>query len=370
MRTHAALRFVARLAAGAAIAALAGCVTLPDRVALDLRPPSAAEPQAFGGEADSAVAPLPSTQRRRKFDERSLPLAHGQIIVSESGGSMSLFYSLFAVDYLPWVHAGIVAIEAGEAVVYEADGDFFPVPGLPPTATVRGAVRRVSVQDFARGKRIIGLYALPPEVERDRLVAFAREQYERGTPFDPYFDTDDASALYCTELVARALVAAGATKVETTPLRDNVSLALARDWLRLRSRRVYLAGRLVEPRLELGRWSADLSRSQIDAYFAIKRELHRRFDANARLGHLFSWNGTSLRLRDSVTRFMNAALAASKDPRLDALAASALIERLAHEQLDAEPVAAVSASIRSPIDGSGEAIGAVRRTGDSQVTAR
>jgi hypothetical protein len=233
------------------------------------------------------------------------------------------------------VHAGIVAIEDGEAVVYEAVGNFFPLPGIAPTAMVSGAVRRVGIERFARGKRIVGLFALPPQVDGERLVAFARARQQRGTPFDAYFDTDDAGALYCTELVALALNAAGAARIEPVPIRNNASLSIARDWLRLRSRTVYLAGRLIDPANELARWSADLSPAQIDAYFAAKRELHRRFDAQARLGHLFRWSGGSLRLREQVQHFMDAALAAADDPTLDPRTVSARIDQLAQRHFDA-----------------------------------
>jgi hypothetical protein len=215
-----------------------------------------------------------------------------------------------------------------------------------PTTTVAGAVRRITVERFARGKRIVGLYAPPPQADRERLVSFAREQYLRATPFDPFFDTDDAGALYCTELVAHALIEAGVSTIEATPLRDNVSLALVREWLHLRSRSVYLAGRLVEPELELARWSADLSSAQIDAYFVIKRELHHRFDANARLGHLFRWTGMALRLRENVQRFVEAALAASDDPALDARAVAARVELIARQSFEDGPPHGTHARLR------------------------
>ena len=247
---------------------------------------------------------------------------------------MSLFFSLFAVDDAPWVHAGIVAVEDGRAVVYEASGSFFPVPGLAPTATITGAVRRVGIERFVDGKRIVGLYAPAPHIDRERLVAFARAQWQRGTPFDPYFDSDDAEALYCTELVALALAAGGATP-ETTALRTaNPSLAVARRWLRLRSDRVFLAGRLVATGREVGRWSTDLSSAQIDAYFAARHALHTRFVDDVRLGELFRWTGFGLRLREPVQRFVDDALALAADGR-DAGDVIAGVEHLAHERFDA-----------------------------------
>ncbi len=337
MRLRAAcVRALAATMVGAALVALAGCVTLPDNVAFELRPPEAAERQSFGHDVAAGTAPSPRSVERRELDARELPLGHGQIIVSEVGGPMSLFYSLFAVDYAPWVHAGIVAIEDGKAVVYEANGNFFPIPGLPPTTTISGAVRRVGVERFLRGNQVVGLYALPLPADAERLVAYAREQHRLGTPFDPYFDSDDAAALYCTELVARGLAAAGVASVPATALHEqNPSLAVARDWLRLRSHGVYLAGRLVEAGVEVGRWSPELSRSQIEAYFAAKRELHRRFDDSARLGHVFRWTGRAMRLREPVQRFIDDALALAVAEGIVGSDVAAGVERLARARFDA-----------------------------------
>jgi hypothetical protein len=336
------MRCVVAFATAFVLAALSGCVTFPDVVARDLRDAADGERAPFAAGAASAVAPALFEAKRDDVDARRLPLADGQIIVSESGGAMSLFFSLFARDDVPWVHAGIVAIEGDEPVVYEANGTFFPVPGLAPTATIRGVVRRVSVAEFLLGKRIVGLFALPPEADRERFVAFAREQHRRGTPFDPYFDTDDAQALYCTELVALALAAAGAPPVEATPVREHPSLAIAREWLGMRSARIYLAGRLVDPRWLIGRWSADLTDPQIDAYFAAKSELHRRFDAQVRLGHVFAWSASGMRLRPSVRQFFDAALAAGADATLAASDVARRVQALAHDRFDAALAAATT----------------------------
>jgi hypothetical protein len=246
----------------------------------------------------------------RTFDAGVLPLASGQIVVSETGDATSLFFSLFTENYAPWVHAGILAIEDGVAFVYDATGTLFPIPGVPPTSTVGGSVRRVALTRFVRGKRVVGFYAPGAGIDAVKLVAFARGHYARGTPFDAYFDADDSSALYCTEFVALGLQAAGAPAIQGSPMRANASLATTRNWLRIRARRLILAGQLLESAREVVIWSPDLERTQIEAYFAAKRELHRRFGAAARLGHLFRWTGFTLALRDEVRRFVDASLAA------------------------------------------------------------
>lgn len=286
---------------------LSACVTLPERVANELRPAARS--------ANDAVAVVPSEVERARgpvasFDPAVFPIASGQIVVSETGDAMSLFFSLFTEDYAPWVHAGILAIEDGEPVVYDATGTLFPLPGLAPTTLVAGRVRRVALARFVRGKRVVGFYA-PADVDTAKLLAFARLHHARGTPFDSYFDAEDSSALYCTEFVALALQAAGAAAIGGSPMRDNASLAVARGWLRIRAPRLILAGQLLQNAQEVAIWSADLSRAQVDAYFAAKRELHRRFVPASRLGDLFRWTGFTLALRDEVRRFVDARLAAN-----------------------------------------------------------
>lgn len=284
---------------------LSACVTLPERVANELRPAARRADDSF------ALAPIDVGRPQGPpavFDPAALPLASGQIVVSETGDAMSLFFSLFTEDYAPWVHAGILALEDGEPVVYDATGTLFPLPGLAPTRLVGGRVRRVTLERFVRGKRVVGFYA-PAGVDTATLVAFARLHHARGTPFDPYFDAQDSSAFYCTEFVALALRAAGAAAIDGSPMRGNTSLAVARDWLHIRAPRLILAGQLLRNAHEVAIWSTDLSRVQVDAYFAAKRELHRRFGPASRLGDLFRWTGFTLALRDDVRRFVDARLA-------------------------------------------------------------
>jgi len=287
---------------------LAACVTLPARVADELALDEA-DTARFGAAPGAIERRASAARPDRRFDASALPLASGQIVVSETGDALSLFFSLFTQDFAPWVHAGILAIEDGVPYVYDATGTVWPIPGVRPTAMVGGGVRRVALARFVRGKRVVGFYTPAPEVDTTALVGFARMHHARGTPFDPYFDAGDASALYCTEFVALGLQAAGAPVIVGAPMRENTSLAATLDWLQIRARRLILAGQLLRAAHEVAIWSPDLSRAQVEAYFAAKRELHQRFGVNARLGHLFRWTGFTLALRDEVRVFFAAAFA-------------------------------------------------------------
>jgi hypothetical protein len=302
---------------------LTGCLALPAYISAELAPAKAGESNSYAarptvGERSGrgSAAPVSNTvppnhpDTRRDVSRRDLPLASGQIVVMDDGDATGLFVSLFAEEYVPWSHVGIVAIEADGPVVYDTNGGFVPVPGLPPTATFSGGMRRVPFAEYFSRQRIIGIYALPPGVDAGKVVAFARQQYALGTPFDPVFNTGDASALYCSELVALAQQAAGAAPLRPTPVRNNHSYAVLREWLRIRTSSLFLPGNMIDPARQVALWSADLSPVQIEAYFEIRRELTRRFDAQTRLGHLFRWTGTTLVLRDEPRRFVDDSLAA------------------------------------------------------------
>ncbi|HYS13611.1 MAG TPA: hypothetical protein VEN28_09895 [Burkholderiaceae bacterium] len=323
---------------------LAACVTLPARVAGELALDDADAPRF--GSAPGAPATIElragAPQQERRFDPSALPLASGQIVVSETGDAMSLFFSLFTEDFAPWVHAGILAIEDGAPYVYDATGTVWPIPGVRPTAVVGGGVRRVALTRFMRGKRVVGFYAPAPEVDTAALVDFARMHHARGTPFDQYFDAGDASAFYCTEFVALGLQAAGAPAIVGARMRENASLVTALDWLQIRARRLILAGQLLRSAREVAIWSPDLSRAQVEAYFAAKRELQQRFGANARLGRLLRWTGFTLALRDEVRVFF-----------ADAFAVGAALESKGAAPLDVQrAVAALAEShLRRPPGG-------------------
>lgn len=58
--------------------------------------------------------------------------------------------------------------------------------------------------------------------------------------------------------------------------------------------------------------SREYTPSQVDAYFAIKRELHQRFTADQKLGNVFRWSWGGLKLREDVDAFMREGLELGK----------------------------------------------------------
>jgi hypothetical protein len=286
--------------------ALSGCLVLPARIAAEMEPARPGEHNPYAKRPAPEVETAKAEARPHPAPELgTLPLASGQIVVLDAAGPRGFFVSLMSADYWPWTHIGIRALEADGPVVYDTDGDLNPVPGLPPATFATGRARRVPFAQYVGSDRLVGIYALPPGVDAGKVVAFARGHYERGTPFDPYFNAEDGSALYCAELVALALAleAGGAPPVKPIPMRANRSYALIREWLQMRTPGLIVPGQLVDHARLVAQWYPGLSPAQLDAHFEIRRELLRRFDVSTRIGFLLGWRDSDVFLREDVFEF-------------------------------------------------------------------
>jgi hypothetical protein len=269
---------------------------------------------------------------------RGLALASGQIIVSESGGAMSLLFRLFEEDFHPYLHAGVIAREDDEFYVYHAVGTIKPSFAEAPTDRIQGGVRREPLLFYLERQRIAAIYDLPAGVDPQPLLAYVRHAYASGVPFDPYFDATESEKLYCTELVARALEVGGAPAVPLRARRVNASLTVLLDWLKIRSTALISTSDLIHPVRQVALVSRKYSAREIELHFATHAELHRRFTDDQRLGHLFVWTGTRLELRDSVAEFQRTALTLrATESELDADAVRREIELLATRVLGRFP---------------------------------
>ena len=275
-----------------------------------------------------------------------LPLANGQIVVSESGGALSLLFMLSEPDFVPYVHAGVLAHERGEFYVYHVVGTMKPSFGGAPTDAVRGGVRRDSLHRYLRRHRIVAIYDPPPAADPTRVAGYAQDAYARGVPFDAYFDPHDSGKLYCTELVAAALEAGGAVAIPRRPRRTHASLAAVFDWLKIRATELISSRDLVHPERLAALVSHDYSPREIEIHQATRAELHRRFTDDQRLGHVFEWRGTKLRLRPSVIEFERAARALYGASADDATPAEHVISVLAGRMLGELPMHGPVASPR------------------------
>jgi hypothetical protein len=122
------------------------------------------------------------------------------------------------------------------------------------------------------------------------------------------------------------------------PVRRNRSYDRLRDWLDLSPAGFQLPGQLVERGRLVAIWARGRNRAQIEALFAARAELARRFDDQTRLGQLMRWSDTALSLsgalhmREAPQRFLSASEAAfvgTSDAAVDPAAVKREVDRLA-----------------------------------------
>lgn len=233
--------------------------------------------------ASAAVQPA-------SIDFHGIPVRNGQLVVSEQGSPLGLLMSLLVADTSPWIHAGIVAIENEVPWVYESNGQIRPAWSSPPTASVSGGMRRMTLDWFVSNQTWIAIYDPPAGADPAKIVEFARQSYAQHIPFDAYFDLEDPSRMYCSEFVARALAAGNAPPVRTSVMNPNPSIRVIADWLQLRADMLIPAGALVEHSERVALISKKHNPAQFSAYFSLKRELHRRFTPDQKVGNVLSFS--------------------------------------------------------------------------------
>lgn len=318
--------------------ALAGCASLPADVRQEMAAsaPGERDPFALRG-APAAVpaaaavpgAPPPSASR----------LASGQLLVWSHPGAAGLFVNLFAEAMTPWTHIGVVSVEPDGVFVYDSNAELRVSAGGPARVSGASGLQRIPYARFLDSDRVYGLYDPPPEVDAQALVRFVQDHHRRRTPFDPRYDSTDPEALYCSELVALGFEAAGGGLPALVPVRRHPSYDRLRSWLDVSSQGFHLPEQMVERGRPVAVWARGRNRAQIEALFAARAELARRFDAQTRLGQLMRWNDLALGLvgalglRETPQRFVSAseaAFAGVPDAAVDPAAVRREVARMAH----------------------------------------
>jgi hypothetical protein len=287
----------------AVLAMLSGCINLPRNVAKELEPVQQDRPDHFRKPFRTFDS---ETAQPGEIVFHGLPLQSGQLVVSDSGDPDSLLMSIAGEQYTAFGHAGILSIEEGEAYVYEGYALLWPFLTGPPTDAMHGRIRRITLEQYIARQRVTAIFDPPAGVDRTAVAAFARARHEDGTEFDPYFDWHDHTRLYCTEFAALALHAGGQPLPTPVRVRDNASLRIALDWLKVSAPEIVTAGSLTEGAERVALISQRLSAREVEAYFAAKRELHRRFTTDQKLGNIWSWSWRGLRLRPQIEAFLEA----------------------------------------------------------------
>jgi hypothetical protein len=240
-----------------------------------------------------------------------LPLRDGQILLSEAGSPYSLFFSLCTEEYYDFTHAAILVHEDGKPFVYEMGGEY-----------------------KCREYLTVDVFDPPAGVDGAKVVAWVREQFKAQPEFDAFFDYDEHEKLFCNEFVQLALEAGGAEPItELALMRQHPSLQSLLAWLKVEREWALPAGMLGSPERRVATFGQLPSRQAAIGYFAAKRELHRRFRADQKLGNMFQLEGIAeLSLRYPSLRFLERATQLTHDagkdlpfeevqPRIQALAA-------------------------------------------------
>jgi len=267
---------------------------------------------------------------------RGIPVRTGQIVASEQGSPQSIFLSLLVADNYRFVHTGIIAIEDGIPVVYEANGQIqASFGGGPPTRHIGGGLRRVTLESFLNKQRFIAIYDPPPGADRERIGRFAHDSLAAGLPFDSYFNREDPTKVYCSEFTALALAAGGVSPRQVSPVNPNASVAVILDWLEITTPDIIPAGAIIADATRVGLFSRLHTPAQIEAYFDVKAELHRRFTPEQKLGNVLRFSMLrGLKFQPEVQGFMQAVnTAAASWDKLPPVEVDQRVRALAVEQL-------------------------------------
>lgn len=239
-----------------------------------------------------------------------MPLQTGQILLTESPGPYALLFVLSQKEYVPLTHAGIIVVDkvTGEPWVYEMAAEFHPVfASTMEEALEDGGMKRTPFFDYVSHAVYSEVVDLDTPFDREKLGATVLKMYEDEVAFDPHWDFQDRKALYCTEFVGVAFESVGVPMPPLVDANPNPSMDAFLDWFGVHSRKGLPGGafaRNTHTVAVLGLWK---NRAGAMAHFEAKRELHRRFTVDQRLGNLLALDGMELVIRPEVEAFLNAA---------------------------------------------------------------
>lgn len=166
--------------------------------ALLLAGAAATGPAVPGDSRATGPPPLPAamTPGVAKFLAQAT-LEPGDIVFRRAPGLWGDMAAAFSTRERRFSHAGIVVRQGGAILIVHAAGD--------PTAR-SGRVIAEPVASFFAGVADAAAYRLrQPRATRARIAAAAGRYAREARPFDTEFSLVDAAALYCTELVWRAV---------------------------------------------------------------------------------------------------------------------------------------------------------------------
>ena len=167
-----------------------------------------------------------------KATYNGLALHSGQIVLTESPDATSYMFVLLPKDFYPFTHAAIISIEDGEPWVYDVTGEVKTFPLKKKLMdNVKGKMYRRKLFEYIAPNLFAEIYEPPPGADGEKIAAYARQKYKDGVEFDAYFDFNDHTRLFCTELVALAVENAGGEPPKPVPSNPNPSVVDGMKWI-------------------------------------------------------------------------------------------------------------------------------------------
>lgn len=234
-----------------------------------------------------------------------LPIRSGQLVLTESPDATSYVFFLIPKKFHPFTHAAIISVEDGEPWVYDVTGEVktFPIRSRLMD-NVKGKMYRRRLFEYVAPNLYAEIYDPPAGADGEKIAAYARKKFEEGVEFDSYFDFHEHSKLFCSELVALAIEHAGGPKIAPEPSNPNPSVVEGMKWLGVPPGEALPAGAFAAPERYVGALGQFPTRTAAWAYFEGKRELHRRFSMDQRLGFLLTLdNQGRVDVRPEITAF-------------------------------------------------------------------
>lgn len=234
-----------------------------------------------------------------------LPLKTGQLVLTESPDATSFLFPLIPKEFHPFTHVAILAIEDGEPWVYDVTGEVKTFPLKKRLlANVQGKMYRRRLYEYVAPNLYAEVYDPPEGADGDKIAAFARQKLREGVEFDPYFDFGDHSKLFCTELVELAIRSAGGPARELESTNPNPSIVEGMKWLGVPPGVALPVGNYADPKRFVAAFGQFPTRTAAWSYFEAKREIHRRFSPDQRLGYVLSIDGRGrIDVRPEISAF-------------------------------------------------------------------
>jgi hypothetical protein len=245
------------------------------------------------------------TDDTHKPTYNGLPIKSGQLILTEAPEATSYVFVLIPKRFYPFTHSAVISVEDGEPWVYDIAGEVRTFPFRKKVMdNVVGKMYRRRLFEYVAPNLYGEIYDPPAGADGEKIAAYVRQKYKEGVDFDAYFDFNDHSKLFCTEMVALAIEAAGGQKITPEPSNPNPSVVEGMNWLGVPPGQALPAGRFADPARYVGALGQFQTRTAAWSYFEAKHELHRRFTMDQRLGFMLSIdNNGRVDVRPEITTF-------------------------------------------------------------------